>query len=158
MAATKVQSKTNLLFVLGVVIVLIVSGVESQSVQRGVKSGSSYDAADIERRLGGGMGGGMGGMGGMGMQMAPPAPTASPSVSLAPSRTPSGAPSGAPSISLAPSRTPSGAPSGAPSISLAPSTSQAPSSTMMSFKNNILAMGMGSMGKRRALSSNSVKR
>ena len=54
-------------------------------------------------------------------------PTGTPSVSLAPSRTPSGAPSGAPSVSLAPSRTPSGAPSGAPSVSLAPSTSAEPS-------------------------------
>ena len=61
--------------------------------------------------------------------------TAAPSVSLAPSRTPSGAPSGAPSVSLAPSRTPSGAPTGAPSVSLAPSTSAAPSSGKGSKKS-----------------------
>ena len=123
-------------------------------MQRGASRDNNNDAYDVYRSLGMGMDdGGMGdmgmgsmGMGGMGMSMAPPAPTATPSESLAPSRTPSGAPSGAPSISLA------------------PSLSAAPSSTMMSSKkDNLLDMGMGSMGgmgKRRELNSNSnsVKR
>ena len=132
--------KVQLLFVLAVMIVLMsVSGVESQSLQRGA-SRKSYKRDEMERQLK------MGGKGGKGMKSVttPPVPTATPSASLAPSRTPSGAPSGAPSVSLAPSRTPSGAPSGAPSVSLAPSTSQAPSSTMMS-KDNIFkfkSMGM----------------
>ena len=66
-------------------------------------------------------------------------PTPAPSVSLMPSRAPSGAPSGAPSISMAPSRAPSGAPSGAPSISMAPSLSQAPSECGKGSCDNVMS-------------------